>query len=993
MPTNRKTIQQLLEESESGSFVGREEEIKQFKGFISRAASLPKPILNIYGIGGVGKTYLLNQFRRICENSNVPIAIVDLRYDRGTVLEFIEQFRKLLGQRSVASEEAFAPYDASVSQLIKIQSKLQKRSSTDRHLATSATGDAVVALGSAGSGALLGTLLAPGVGTIVGAGFGAAGGRVAMDTLGGKIASSLVRQGLTEKEATLIVDADEKLTNAIADGINTLSLEAGRVVLAIDTYEEIAPAFDEWVREKLIPKLADDILIILSGRDIIHEQDPKWLRFSSLLQIQEINRFTEKEAKIFLSLKGVENPQIVDSIIQFTEQLPWALALLLDTFSEGLDVKTLVLGDSGHKHVVEHRVVERFLSQIKQSDLAGVIDICAAARRFDLDLLQSQLADTDIDRIRALYERLRRFSFVRTLPEGSLALHDVVRGFMINSLIANAPDTFKRINQNLFNYHKDKLHSSNIDGRRKRDAVESLYHALHYDENFGMEFFKNLLSQLDIYRYFDFRDSLLSEIIRFNFSEDNNKAWQNYCKAYQSIHKGNWKEALSILSNLNNSAKTLDPWLNCLILDALGEIHTGQGEYKLAAQLFRNSYEIRINKENENGFPGLPQTLSKLSESYAILSLFEQAEKYANENLELSQSKEDTVGAGWALKSLGDTYRLWGKAESAVSSLELAVKNFRGENDLFATSVALTQLGRVYTHVGKWKEAWDILSEAKVLYDNLWVEYGSANTILFQGNILRMKEQWSEAEEYYLNALEIHKGMDSLREIGPLLGSLGLVQFKQGRFSEGYSNLLESLKIKESQQYLRGTSVTQIYMGQYYTLQNEFNKALDWLNKSINNADHTHSNFLRADSRLEISKVYFLQHKYDLALKHLSKARKISAYYKYPHILSKTNFLQTLIHLAQQNYVKAENSLLRACSYAIKYNHYFLNLQLNDFIESIDDSIGKHEKNLLDNIFRSLISKWKSKDLDKIEAKSYYQQDAQFTGGLMKTCSNFLSRI
>ena len=70
------TIGQLLNEEEERLFVGRGEELELFAAWLERAG--PRPLLNITGPGGIGKTALLAAYKRAADAAGRPSVAVDL---------------------------------------------------------------------------------------------------------------------------------------------------------------------------------------------------------------------------------------------------------------------------------------------------------------------------------------------------------------------------------------------------------------------------------------------------------------------------------------------------------------------------------------------------------------------------------------------------------------------------------------------------------------------------------------------------------------------------------------------------------------------------------------------------------------------------------------------------------------------------------------------------------------------------------------------------
>ena len=75
-PASTPTIGQLLNEEEERLFVGRGEELEFFRSWLEPSGS--RPLLNITGPGGIGKTALLAAYKRAADAEGRPTLAVDL---------------------------------------------------------------------------------------------------------------------------------------------------------------------------------------------------------------------------------------------------------------------------------------------------------------------------------------------------------------------------------------------------------------------------------------------------------------------------------------------------------------------------------------------------------------------------------------------------------------------------------------------------------------------------------------------------------------------------------------------------------------------------------------------------------------------------------------------------------------------------------------------------------------------------------------------------
>src|SRR5690625_1155751 len=92
-----KSIQKMndiIEELERDSFIGRQREIEKFKNFISLTDQHAR-VLHIYGPGGIGKSFLLGEYARFAEDKGILFLGMDSRDYPHTPTGFSEQILTL----------------------------------------------------------------------------------------------------------------------------------------------------------------------------------------------------------------------------------------------------------------------------------------------------------------------------------------------------------------------------------------------------------------------------------------------------------------------------------------------------------------------------------------------------------------------------------------------------------------------------------------------------------------------------------------------------------------------------------------------------------------------------------------------------------------------------------------------------------------------------------------------------------------------------------
>lgn len=90
-----KAIHEVIQEVEESYFIGRNDELKYFHEYI-KTTNPEQKILHLYGNGGIGKTYLLQEFARIAAQYNIPFILLDSHDFTHTAQGFIEYLHSYL---------------------------------------------------------------------------------------------------------------------------------------------------------------------------------------------------------------------------------------------------------------------------------------------------------------------------------------------------------------------------------------------------------------------------------------------------------------------------------------------------------------------------------------------------------------------------------------------------------------------------------------------------------------------------------------------------------------------------------------------------------------------------------------------------------------------------------------------------------------------------------------------------------------------------------
>lgn len=818
------SVQDTIDDKNSSCFSGRVKIIDKMKEIIDDENPYNKSIVNIYGVGGIGKTTILHRITDNYRDDGCSTAIIDLKNGNADILDIIYGLYDELEKNCVLTSECFETLkgilkeveEASESFVKKYNSSIQKEgvntfvkdylpSITD--IVGGAVGESVgVSISAATSG--IGGMLGGGIGSIVGFSIGSLISKI-IELHKHDGITALNRIGLTKNEIDTFVNFKYNVKETFIDGLNKLS-EKSTVILGFDTFERVPFNIKNWLSVDFIPKLNFQVKIIISGRDKLLNGST-WFDLTSKIASIEIEQFSEKEAKEFLKRKGISDTDSIEWIINISGCLPWAIALCVDFFDEQIDTSEKIDYKLIDRETIGYKVVERFLNHIDNAKLKEVIQFCSIINCFDFEIIQGYFKEVPPEEMKQLFQAVCKYSFVRHLGSGKYAIHDVVSGFLNQDTKCYYIDKYYSYNSYLSTYYQELSRKDVEIGIRAKSYWYYLYHLLNLNEENGirqLELCMHDLSELPIDL---FEDYFYNGISNFTFYTENGKFFKKYAEAYLMTIKGEWDLAEKALNNL---AYTKNPSVSDTIREcaktSLSEIYLGQGFYEKAKKLLEE-----ILKNNDSGYETrkIRKTGSKLCEIYAILGKYKKGEQLAIEIKNKCDENKEMVGLGWACKSLGDIYRLWGKSQKAIEELNIGLEAFVFEKDDYGEAVIRTQLARNYIHIGRWEDAESELDKSEEIYKKYNYKYGIANCKLFRGNIFRLKRDWTNAKKWYDMALTEHREMKSDREIGPLLGSLGLVYYNTNDAKNAKNCFDESIQMKNSQGYARGVMITEMYKG------------------------------------------------------------------------------------------------------------------------------------------------------------------------------------
>jgi tetratricopeptide (TPR) repeat protein len=733
---------------------------EMFKQWLA-APALPKRLLIVHGVGGVGKSSLLRMFRLHCKSVGVPVALAS-GDEQKSALDVLTRWADDLKADGVRLPE----FDKTFQQYRAIQAKVENEATkVAGKLAKTAAATVVETVAST----------IPGIGPLMG-------------KLGGMGAEALVdwlRGFLTKPDIDLLLDPAKKLT---ADFLADLQKAANRrrIVLMLDTFEQMT-ALEDWARE-VAQQLPANMLLVIAGR-ALPNWDRAWAGWMANAQVEELKPMTEEAMRelirrYYATLRGGEpDPKQVEAIIRFARGLPMVV-----TSAVQLWVKYGVEDFQAVKPEIVANLVDRLMEGVPKG-MVPALEAAAAVRWFDQPILRAVMAQEDV---RDVYNELRRFPFVRTRAEG-LALHDAVREIMDENLRVQDAERHRELHERAAAYFEKRLEKATGE-EAERLGLERLYHRIRADEETGIQLFQEMAEELVRYRLVNRLRALLNDVNTYPLERENSRLWREYYSARIFHLEGKKSIAQKQYEGLL-AAKPSDPKLFAYIMTDYGEIwkHLRKNEQAIP-YLEKAVAAIPIDAK-------LVEAFNLLAGAYRRLNRHADAWAAAEKVRDYCMKLKDWYGLFMALGRLESFYLNDGDLRQA--------DNIRKQRIKILTSL---QYKSSYMEMGILGGMGFYRALLSGRYHEAEQELGTALSIARElnatdlayilrdwGFVLGMEGKYVDAESAFVESLSVFKFDAALQNVeDPIAnGFWGFILQKQRRFTEAEQKLLHSLEIEQ----------------------------------------------------------------------------------------------------------------------------------------------------------------------------------------------------
>ncbi len=394
------------------------------------------------------------------------------------------------------------------------------------------------------------------------------------------------------------------------------------------------------------------------------------------------------------------------------------------------------------------------------------------------------------------------------------------------------------------------IHLDETDGREKIDLLNQLAYAYRrIDSNIRIKYSETALALANELDYPEGESAALNNIGAGNYRLKNYETAVEY-----------YNRSLAISKSINDSLQMGINFTN------LGHAFDKLQQYEKSLVYFTSALNICSGMNDING---MAASYHNIGLEYWRSGRFAEAiESYNNAvkyRIELNNNKV----LGHLYNNLGVSYENLGNYESALEYYLKSVRIRESSNDVKGVVLVNNNIGRIYKVLGDLKQAHESCSHALQLARDSEYPEGIAYSLRNIGEIYEFQKNFPGALKNYQESLELYTETGLKGGIADSYNNIGSINKKKGDFTEALYNFNKALVKGEEINYGHGIVTYNKNIGHTYLLMKNPDKALGYLQKSLNMALREEMKVLARENYLYLSELYSLKNNYKKSFENL----------------------------------------------------------------------------------------------------------------------------
>ncbi len=482
--------------STKSTVVGRQQYINTFISLYETCGKREATVLDLYGVGGIGKSTILNSIRHHAKQKQIPCFFYDLEKHSG-VLQFYEQIYTWLQTvpfKSYYFQMGFLIYWQRMNPNIDFKESLPTPIEEGGLLA-----DIVSAMINDNAGLIKDAVPVLGsVSTILYKSYRKLSIRYQLE-------KELIDYiGEMESNDVETDEIERRLPYLLMQDLQRADIPAlHRPLFLFDTYEKLYESatvdkrrnLEAWI-ENFAAGILDRGMLVIAGREKLDWSgfDDAW---NNLIVSCHIEALSDDEAKILIRSRGIEAPQIIDSIVDASKGHPFYIELAVDTYKSAPED----FDSDAMKATGQEQIFKRFVGNLGAEYLT-ILEHLSVTRDFDRNLYEYIVQEAGIGYSQLIFEQLVSYSFF-TRKDDRYTMHDLMRrSFQLHI----DPQRLQKLHKIVFLYYEEKITEAFDEDRliESETLHASIHHLFAFADEQKIEQWFSLINKM-LHRHGDYR--------------------------------------------------------------------------------------------------------------------------------------------------------------------------------------------------------------------------------------------------------------------------------------------------------------------------------------------------------------------------------------------------------------------------------------------------------------------------------------------------------